>query len=450
MNNNFEKFETMTASKAVLSNVVPAMMAMVMALVYNIADLFFIGQTHDPLKVAAVALATPIFLMFMSSGNIFGIGGASVLSRSLGKGNFKVVGKISSFCFWCCVVAGLLLSSLMFFNMDSVVTALGASADIEVMVTNYLKILCISGTFILISSCFSNLVRSEGKPEKAMQGMLLGNLVNIILDPIFILYFDLGVEGAAVATAIGNFVGASYYILYVFKAPTLLSFKISDFSLDSTIWKNVLKIGIPASLAPILMGISQMLINAQMASYGDMPLAGIGVATKVSMMTSMVCLGIGMGVQPLLGYYIGCQNEKRYMETLKFALKFAFGMSVTLTALCWLFLPQIVGAFVTDEVAYGYAYQFSQVYLYTSVVLGMLYVFVNALQAAGAATFSLFVNICRQGLVYIPMLFIFGHIWGLNGLIYAQPVADICAICFAAICYSRVHKTLFHAEPEIL
>ncbi len=244
--------------------------------------------------------------------------------------------------------------------------------------------------------------------------------------------------------------GCGYYILYLLKAPTLLSFKIADFTLDGAIWKNVLKIGIPASLAPILMGISQMLINAQMASYGDMPLAGIGVATKVAMMTSMVCLGIGMGVQPLFGYYIGSQNEKRYMETFKFALKFALGLSVTLTALCWLFLPQIVGAFVTDEAAYGYAYQFSQVYLYTSALLGMLFVFINALQAAGAAGVSLFVNISRQGLVYIPMLFIFGHIWGLNGLVYAQPVADICAVSFAAFCYSRVHKTLFHPENEIL
>lgn len=450
MNNNFARFETMTAEKAVLSNVLPAMMAMVMALVYNIADLFFIGQTGDPLQVAAVSLATPIFLMFMSSGNIFGIGGASISSRSLGSGNSGLVPRISSFCFWCCVVVGLLLSAGLYFNMNSVVLALGASADIEMMVSNYLKILCISGVFILISNCFANLIRAEGKPEKAMTGMLLGNLVNLVLDPIFILYFNMGVEGAAIATAIGNFIGGCYYIFYLLKAQTLLSIKISDFSFDASICKNVLIIGIPASLASILMGISQMLINAQMASYGDMPLAGIGVATKVSMMTSMICIGLGMGVQPLLGYFIGSQNEQRYLETLKFSLKFAFGMSVTLTALCWLFLPQIVGAFVTDQAAYDYAYQFSQVYLYTSVLIGILFVFVNALQAAGAASFSLLVNISRQGLVYIPMLFIFGHIWGLDGLIYAQPVADICAVSFAAFCYSRVHKTLFSKEVEIL
>ncbi len=448
MNNNLEKLDSMPVRKAVLTNAMPAMIAMIMVLVYNMADLFFVGQTGEPLQVAAVAIATPVFLIFMSIGNVFGIGGTSFLSRSLGSGNKNLAKKISSFCFWSCIVIGVLISVVMFMAMDSILAMLGTSDDIWAMVKNYLQILCISGPFILISSCFANLLRGEGQAGKAMVGMLIGNLVNIVLDPIFILGFDLGVTGAAIATVIGNICGGLYYIFYLLKGNTILSTKIKDFSVSEGILTNVLAIGIPASLATILMSISQMILNGKMAEYGDLALAGIGVAMKVTMITSMLCIGLGQGVQPLLGYAVGAQNKKRYHEIMKFSLTFAFLLSGILTLGCYLGLEQIVGGFLSDPAAYDYAFSFSQILLSTSLLFGILFVLSNALQAAGAATASLIVNVSRQGLIYIPMVFILDATLGVDGLVFAQPVADISALLLAVIFYFKVSKKVFVKQED--
>ncbi len=443
---------TQSAKKAVLTNALPAMAAMVLVLVYNMADLFFIGQTGDPLQVAAIALATPVFMIFMSIGNIFGIGGSSLLSRSIGRGDTALAKKISSFCFWSCIVIGVTLSTVMLLAMDGLVALLGASPDIAPMVSNYLKVICLSGVLILISSCFSALVRGEGKPQKAMTGMMIGNLVNIVLDPIFILTLEMGVEGAAIATLIGNTCGGLYYLLYLWKGDTLLSFAPKQFTTSQGIMKEVLFIGIPASLSTILMSVAQIVLNGQMTQYGDLAVAGIGVAMKVIMLSGMVCIGLGMGVQPLLGFAIGAQDEKRYQEVFRFSLAFALTLGCVLTSACYLALEPIVGAFLTDQDAFSYAYSFSQILLSTSFFFGVLFVLSNALQAAGAATESLIINVSRQGLIYIPMVFIMGALFGASGLVMAQPIADIMALIMAIFLYRRQYKRLFaqvEATPEI-
>ncbi len=449
MNNNLEKLDSLPVKKAVLTNALPAMVAMIMVLVYNMADLFFVGQTGDPLQVAAVSIATPVFLIFMSLGNIFGIGGTSFLSRSLGSGNTDRAKKISSFCFWSCIVVGISVSIIMFLGMDSILAMLGTSEEIWSMVKNYLQIICISGPFVLISSCFSNLLRGEGQAGKAMVGMLIGNLVNIVLDPVFILGFEMGVEGAAIATVIGNICGGLYYILYLLKGNTILSTKLKDFSVSNGILKNVLAIGIPASLSTILMSVSQMILNGQMSAYGDLALAGIGVAMKVTMITSMLCIGLGQGVQPLLGYAVGAGNKKRYSDIIKFSLSFALVLSGLLTIGCYIGLEQIVGGFLSDAAAFDYAFSFSQILLSTSILFGILFVLSNALQAAGAATASLIVNISRQGLVYIPMVFILNATFGIDGLVFAQPIADISALTLALIFYFRVSNKVFGKKETV-
>lgn len=388
-------------------------------------------------------MAAPLFLMFMSLGNVFGVGGSALLSRSLGSGKLDMPAKISSFCFWTCTILGLLLSTVVFCGVDGLALAFGASESTLDMVSNYMAIISISGVFVLISSCYSALMRGEGNPQKAMQGMLLGNLVNIVLDPIFILVMDLGVEGAAIATAIGNFCAGAYYLIYLFKADTMLSIKPKDFSMGDGILKNILIIGIPASLSTVLMGLCQMLTNNQMAVYGDLAVAAIGVGMKVTMITTMVCIGLGIGIQPLLAYSIGAQNEERYHSVFKFSLAFSFCLSAVLTVICYVFLKFIVSAFVTDPQAYEYAYYFSQVLISTSVVSSMLFVFANALQAAGAAKSAFIISTSRQGFVFIPLLFIMGASFGIDGLVFAQPVADVISIVITFIIYKFVSKSFF-------
>lgn len=420
-----ELFHSAPVSQAILKNTVPAMAAMLMVLIYNLADTFFIGQTHDAYQVAAVSMATPVFLIFMSVGTIFGIGGTSVISRSLGEGRLDHARKVCSFCMWSCVGVGVIISAVFLVFLEQILVWMGTSSDSYGFAKVYLMIVTFCGPFVLISNCYSNVIRAEGQSGKAMMGQLLGNLLNVILDPIMILGFGWGIAGAAIATVIGNVAGAGYYLLYFLRGKSTLSIHPRDFSVKDNVCGGVLSIGIPASLGSLLMSVSQIIMNGQMASFGDMAVAGIGVASKVTMITGMVCIGFGQGVQPLLGYCIGANLWERFKKVMRYSVIFALALSMAMTAFCYLFTNQLVSAFLVEKAAFNYAAQFVRILLTTSFLFGVFYVLSNALQAAGAATAALIINLSRQGLIYIPALFVLKSALGANGLAWAQPVADL-------------------------
>lgn len=441
-NKALDVFESSSVGKAVLQNALPAMAAMLMVLIYNLADTFFIGQTHDALQVAAVSLATPVFLLFMAVGTIFGIGGTSVISRAMGEGRKDYAKKVSAFCMWSCVAVGTVMSAAFLIFMDQILALVGASSDTWAYAKAYLTIVSFSGPFVLIANCYSNVIRAEGQSGKAMMGQLLGNLLNVILDPIMILVFGWNITGAAIATVIGNVVGAGYYIVYFLRGKSMLSISPKDFTVKEKVASDVLVIGIPAALGSLLMSVSGILMNGQMAKYGDMALAGVGVAMKVTMMTGMVCIGLGQGIQPLLGYCVGAKKWERYKGVFRFSMIFAFALSTVLTVICYLFLPQIVSAFLTDASAFDYGVAFAKILMGTSFLFGVFYVMTNALQACGAATESLVVNVSRQGLIYIPAMFLLGALFHETGLIWAQPVADVLSLVLAAVLYVRKSRKM--------
>ena len=413
-----------------------------MVLVYNLADTFFIGQTHDALQVAAVSLATPVFLIFMAIGTMFGIGGTSVISRALGEGKTEYAKKVCSFCMWGCVIVGVVMSACMLILIEPILSLVGASADTWNLAKTYLMIVVCCGPFVLISNCYSNVVRTEGESAKAMMGTLVGNLLNVILDPILILGFGWNIAGAAIATVIGNVIGAIYYIAYFVRGKSSLSISLKDFTVKNKVASAVLAIGVPAALGSVLMSVSQIIINSQMAEYGDMAIAAMGVAMKVVIITGMVCMGLGQGVQPILGYCVGAKLWDRFKKVLRFSLVFAFLLSIVLTGICYLFTNQIVSAFLTDTTAFGYAVQFSRILLATSFLFGVFYVLTNALQAMGAATAALIINVSRQGIIFIPTLFILKMIMGMTGLVWAQPVADIVSLIIACVLYINTSKKM--------
>lgn len=433
--NTIAVFEKAPVPQAVLKNAIPAMAAMLMVLIYNLADTFFIGQTHNDILVAAVSLTTPVFLLFMAVGSIFGIGGTSVISRSLGEGKAEYAKKVCSFCMWSCVAAGVLMSVLFLLSMEQILTLIGASADTWEPAKTYLTIVALGGPFVLLSNCYSNILRAEGQPNKAMIGQVLGNLLNVVLDPIMILGFHWGIAGAAIATVIGNIAGAGYYMLYFLQGKSALSIHIRDFSLKDQICTGVLSIGIPASLGSLLMSVSQIIVNAQMAGYGDMALAGMGVAMKVTMMTGMVCIGFGQGVQPLLGYCVGAKLWNRFKKIMRFSIFFSFGLSAVMTGLCYLLRSSIIRVFLTEPSSFDYALTFTSILLTTSVLFGVFYVLTNSLQAMGAAVQALIINLSRQGIIYIPALYMLQTLLEAEGLAWAQPVADLLSTTLVALLY---------------
>ena len=354
-----ELFEKAPVSQAVLKSALPAMAAMLMVLIYNLADTFFVGQTHDAYQVAAVSLAMPVFLMFMAVGTVFGMGGTSVISRALGQGRTEYAQKVCSFCMWGCVVVGVIMAALFLLFMDPILTLVGASESTWEYARSYLVIVSFSGPFVLISNAFSNIVRAEGKSAEAMMGQLLGNLLNVILDPLMILTLGWNITGAAIATVIGNVVGAVYYILYFVRGKSSLSVDIRKLSGPEKVCFPVCSIGIPAALGSVLMSISQ-----------------------------------------------------------------------------------IVSTFLSDPAAYSYAVSFSRILLTTSFLFGVFYVLINMLQAMGAATPALIINLSRQGIIFIPALFVLQAVMGINGLIWAQPVADVLSIVLAVALYLHTARKM--------
>ena len=437
-----ELFRSGKVSAAVLKNAIPAMIAMLMVLVYNLADTFFIGQTHDDLQVAAVAMCTPVFLVFMAIGTIFGLGGTSVISRALGAGRAEYARKVSSFCMWSCVVIGVAMSALFLLFMDQLLKLMGVSPDVWQHARAYMVIVSFSGPFVLLSNCFSGILRAEGQANVSMKGMLLGNLVDLVLNPVMIIWLGWEIKGAAISTVIGNVLSAAYYLLYYRRGTSLLSIHPRDFAVKEGICKNVLAIGIPAALGPLVMSVSQVLLNGRMMAYGDMPVAGMGVASKVTMITGMICIGLGQGVQPLLGYCIGAKMWERFKKALTFSLGFALVIGVVMTGLCYLLTEQIVNLVLTNAAAFDYGCRFARILLTTSFLFGVYYVLSNTLQAMGAATPSLIINLSRQGLLFIPILFVLEAALGLDGLLWAQPVVDVLSILLGIVLYIPAYRKM--------
>lgn len=443
---SLESYASMSVSKAVIQNAIPAVIAMLMVLIYNLADTFFIGQTHDAYQVAAVSLATPVFLIFMSIGSIFGIGGTSVIARALGEGKEEYSKKVCSFCMWSCVAIGLVLTALLLIFMDQVLELIGVSPETYELTKTYLTIVSFSGVFAIISSCFSNILRAEGQAGKAMNGQIIGNLLNMTLDAVLIMGFHLDIKGAAIATLCGEAIGAIYYIVYYLKGESELGVNIKNFTVKEKVCSSVLIIGIPAALGSLLMSVSQIIMNGLMAGYGDMAVAGVGVAMKVVMITGMICMGIGQGVQPLLGYAVGAKTWDRFKQIMKFSLGFATVLGVGLTALCYIFINQIAGVFLSEASSFAYAVEFSRILLTTGAIFGIFYVLTNALQAMGAAKASLFINVSRQGVLYIPALLILKAALGITGLAWSQPIVDVISTVLAFMLYIKVSRKLMEVE----
>lgn len=437
-----EVFSSTPVPKAVFQNAVPSILAMLMVLIYNLADIFFIGQTHDPIQMASISLASQVFVIYSALGTVFGIGGTSVISRVLGAGNHEYAKKVSSFCMWGSVAIGFIFSVIIWIFMNPLLNILGANSGTWDFTKDYLTIVAFSGPFAVINGCYSNVLRAEGQSNRAMMGQLIGNLTNIVLDPILISLLALNTKGAAIATVIGNIVGTLYYVMYFMRGKSILSISIRDFSAKNKICSSVLAIGIPAALNTLLMSVSHIILNREMSAYGNLQLAGIGVATNVTKIPGLISIGLGQGIQPLVGYCVGSGDKKRCKKVIRFSVIFGFLLSTIMSVGAYLFIDQLIGAFLTDEAAFGYGVSFTRIMLMTSFLYGVFYVLTNVVQGFGEAKASLLINVSRQGIIFIPALFIMQALIGMNGLVWTQVVSDVISIILIVILFEFSYKKI--------
>lgn len=448
MNNSRKLFEEVPVPKAVAVMAIPTMISMLVVVIYNMADTFFIGQTNDAMQVAAVSLATPVFMVFMALGNLFGIGGSSAISRALGEKKADRARNISSFCCYGSLGTGVVMAIISIAGMDVILNMIGASESTIEYTRVYLTYIAIGGPFIMFGTAFANILRGEGAAKESMIGNLIGTVVNIILDPIMILVFGWGVAGAAIATVIGNIAACVFYLIYFLRKKSGLSIKIKDFKAGSGVAQNVMMIGIPASLNNILMSFANIVLNQVLAGYGDTQVAAMGVAMKVNMLVVLLQIGLCVGIQPLIGYNYGAQNKKRLLSVFRFTGICTVVIGTLLTVFMIIARRTIIQVFINDADVVAYGIQMIIALQLSGPVIGIMFLCINTIQGMGKAMPSLILTICRQGIVFIPLVIILNEVFGLDGVIYAQPTADFLSIILSIILCLCIFRGMKHVEVK--
>ncbi len=432
-----EIFETDSVPRAVTKMTIPSIMSMLVVFIYNAADVFFVGQTGDANQVAAVALTIPVFMLFIALGNVFGIGGSSLISRSLGRGDEERVARISSFCFYASIISGLVMIALLLLGMNVILGLIGTNEKTVGFARSYLIYIAIGSPFTIMPAAFGHIVRGEGAPKQAMIGMLIGNILNIILDPIFILPMGMGVTGAALATVIGNLVSSIYFIYYLLGKKTLLSIRPRDARIERGDAAGIFGIGLPAAFNNLLMSTSYVLLNNVLNGYkrGEMLIASMGVANRAGIFLIFTQLGFAMGIQPLIGYSYGARNMERLKKIVRFSFLCTALLGVAMTIVYGLATNAIIKAFIDDAEVIKTGVQIMRALIISYPVVGILFVVTYSFQAMGMVGSSLLLNISRQGLTFIPLLFILNATVGLDGVFYSQPIADYVSVSLAILLF---------------
>ncbi|MCD8013188.1 MAG: MATE family efflux transporter [Lachnospiraceae bacterium] len=421
---------------------IPAIISMIVVVIYNMADTFFVGQTHNDMMVAAVSLAAPIFTLMITVGTLIGSGGCAVISNVLGAGNQERAKHISSFCVYASVAIGLLFTAALLIFAEPVLLAIGATENTISFACSYTHWIAIGAVFIIFSNTLSNIIRAEGAARESMIGNLIGTITNIVLDPIMILCMGMGVQGAAVATVIGNMFACLFYVYYFYrKKDSLLSLSLKDFSMRGGIASSVFSIGLPGALGNLLMSFSNIFMNILLAGYGDNAVAAMGVAMKVGMIVVMLQMGLATGVLPILSYNYGAENFDRLKETIKKSGIVCMGLGVILTVICFTVCEAIVSSFVTGAEVITLGIDMTKAIILSGPFIGLYFLCISIMQALGKSTAPIIVSLLRQGIIYVPLMYLLNYFFELNGLIYTQLISDYIGILAAIIACTAILKS---------
>lgn len=445
-------FSSYPIPKAVAALALPCVLSNIVNVIYNMADTYFVSLMEDTNATAAVSITMPVFLFFVAFGNIFGVGGSAYISRSLGAGKRERVKQISSFCVFSSIGAGVLLLALILIFINPLVSGLGASAGaVSEYSRDYLKYIALGGPLIVTSITASNLIRGEGAAKESMIGMMIGTVTNIILDPVMILIFDMGVGGAAIATVIGNLASVVYYAFYLIRGNSILSCNPKRFYAGNRIAANVIPIGVPAAINNILMSLSNIILNNLMKDYGEAAVAALGIAMKVNMLIVFVQMGMGMGIQPLIGYSFGAKNIKRLKGTIKFTILCTVIFGTILSVLYFIFTSSIINLFngENDPLVTEYGVKILRALIITGPFIGIMFAFNFAFQGMGKPVPSLVLSLGRQGLIFLPVVIIMNRIFAFDGIIYAQPAADLICVVLSAIMFAVIVSKQKRADSPL-
>lgn len=433
-------FDTQHLKKTYFKMATPVVLGLIVTLIYNLADTFFIAQTGNTSLVAGVSICSPVFTALMAFGNIYGQGGSSVIARLLGQDEKDAVERISSFCFYIAILTGILLAVLMLAFRAPLLSILGAKADTWTHASQYYTVLAIGSPIVVLSFIHSNLVRCEGLASESMIGSIFGTVVNIILDPILISVFGLGALGAAVATVLGYLCSDIFFLFLLPKRTHCLSVSIRKCHVNRNEFGQIFGIGTTSALTNLMQSVTIILLNQSLLLYGNEKIAAMGIVLKINMIAQLLLTGFAFGGVPLLGYLYGAGKKEKLHELLRFCLAFLCGLSLALTVLLFFSAPGLISVFMKDAqiIALGTPMLRLQVTgtVFAAVVLLMTVLF----QATGRILPAFIMSLSRQGIIFIVLLILLRTLWGYNGILAAQAAADLLSALLAIGLYRKTMK----------
>lgn len=440
-------FEQTPVPRAVMQLAVPTILSSLVMVLYNLADTYFVGMLNDPIENAAVTLAAPVLLAFNAVNNLFGVGSSSMMSRALGRRDYDTVYRSSAFGFYCAVFFGILFSVGFTVFKEQFLVILGASAETSVQTAGYLKwTVTFGATPAILNVVMAYLVRSEGSALHASIGTMSGCLLNIVLDPFFILPWGLnmGAEGAGLATFLSNCVACLYFfvLLFVKRGKTYVCINPKMFRLDKAIVIGVCGVGIPASIQNLLNVTGMTVLNNFTSAFGSDAVAAMGITQKINQVPLYISLGLSQGIMPLISYNYASGNIKRMKGTLTFSIKVALTFITTVSVCYFLGADVMVRLFMKNESIIAYGSRFLRGFCLGLPFLCMDFIAVAVFQATGLGKYAFLFAVLRKIVLEIPALYILNQLFPLYGLAYAQLTAELILSAAAVIVLVRLFKKL--------
>lgn len=425
----------------------PAVFVTLVMVAYNMADVYFVGRTGSAVQVAAISIAGPIYGIIQGIGTLIGQGACTAAALESGRGCIQGARAMGSFCMWSALVLGLGFAAVGICFAGDISAWLGADAETAVYVEQYLHVLVLGAPAILVSGVLANVARADGSVRASMLGSMLGTLLNIALDPLFIEVLGMGVEGAALATVIGGAVSCAYMIAHAAHRDDL-SLSLHALRGQGALCVKALALGAPMAVSTMLGSISGAMGNALFAAHGQTAVAAMGISSKAGMLIGMVALGICMGIQPAISYNFGRGDMRRTLEIVR-------GMALLVTIPCallalgmFVWRADFVAAFINDAQVLELGAHMMAVSLLVCPLVGIYQLCTTLMQATSHAAHAIALSAFRQGAIYIPCLYVGDMLAGLDGLIWAAPVADIAGLAAALTMTMLLKKKLNEHMPE--
>ncbi len=426
-------FDTEHLHRSYFKMAFPIVLGMVVSLVYNLADTFFISQTGDTNLIAGVSLCSPVFTTLMAFGNIFGQGGSSLISRLMGEKDINGTARVSSFCFYISIATGVVLAIVMTAFNKPLLALLGVNDETMPHALSYYTVLSVCSPIVVLSFIHSNLVRCEGMANESMIGSILGSIVNIILDPILISVCGMGAFGAAVATIIGYLSSVVYFLFVLKKKSRCLSVKLSDCRVNAQEIKQICGVGITAALSNLMQSLAVIVVNQYLLPYGNDKIAAMGIVLKISMIVLLILTGFAFGGVPIFGYLYGAGQIKELKKLIHFCLIFLSALSLALTAIICLFAQPLMSIFLSDSALISTGVVMLRWQAATAVFAGIVLLLTVLFQATGKIVPSFIMSISRQGIVFMLAIVVCVNLFAYNGVIMAQAVADVLSTILAIV-----------------